>query len=68
MKRLLVLVDFSAPSVNAVLQDILHAAEERKVQMIVALPRKHSFFYHLTHQNITQGIVLNAAEPVLILK
>jgi|GEM_PF-2127177 len=56
------------PTQKDVLHEILEAAEERKVDMIVALPRKHSFFYHLTHQNIMQAIVLNAAEPVLILK
>jgi nucleotide-binding universal stress UspA family protein len=56
------------PAPNDILANVLQAAADRQVQMIVALPRKHSFFYHLTHQNITQGIVLNAAEPVLILK
>lgn len=57
-----------APPQKDVLADVLHAAAEHQVQLIVALPRKHSFFYHLTHQNIMQGVVLNAAEPVLILK
>jgi len=56
------------PTQKDILREILDAAEERKVDMIVALPRKHSFLYHLTHQNIMQAIVLNAAEPVLILK
>lgn len=51
-----------------ILKDVLNTAAANNVQMIVALPRKHSFFYHLTHQNIMQGVVLNAAEPVLILK
>jgi len=56
------------PAQKDILADVLQAAADREVQVIVALPRKHSFFYNLTHQNITQGIVLNAAEPVLILK
>jgi hypothetical protein len=57
-----------APGPKDLLSNVLQAATHRQVQMIVALPRKHSFFYHLTHQNITEGVVLNAAEPVLILK
>ncbi|HEY4110902.1 universal stress protein [Puia sp.] len=56
------------PTKKDILAEVLQAAEDRKVEMIVALPRKHSFFYNLTHQNITQAIVLNAVEPVLILK
>lgn len=56
------------PPQNDVLEDVLHAAADHKVQLIVALPRKHSFFYNLTHQDIMQGVVLNAAEPILILK
>jgi hypothetical protein len=56
------------PGQKDVLKNVLKAAAEHQVQMIVALPRKHSFFYNLTHQNIMQGIVLDAAEPVLILK
>ena len=51
-----------------ILQGVLRAAEEAKVEMIVALPGKHSIFYNLTHQNIMHAIVLNATEPVLILK
>ncbi|GGB21184.1 universal stress protein [Puia dinghuensis] len=50
------------------LQGVLQAAAERKVQIIIALPGKRSFFYNLTHQNIMHGIVLNAEKPVLILK
>jgi len=56
------------PPQKDVLKDVLNTAAGNNVQMIVALPRKHSFFYNLTHQNIMQGVVLNAAEPVLILK
>jgi len=56
------------PPQKDVLKGVLKAAADRRVQLIVALPRKHSFFYNLTHQNIMQGVVLNATEPVLILK
>jgi nucleotide-binding universal stress UspA family protein len=56
------------PTQKDILHEILQAAEQHKTDMIVALPRKHSFFYKLTHQNIMQAIVQNAAEPVLILK
>jgi hypothetical protein len=56
------------PPQKDILKNVLDAASSHSVQLIVALPRKHSFFYHLTHQNIMQGVVLNAAEPVLILK
>ena len=61
------LIQYDPPQKD-VLTAVLNAAASHNVQMIVALPRKHSFFYHLTHQNIMQGVVLNAAEPVLILK
>ncbi|MBE9463464.1 universal stress protein [Dyadobacter subterraneus] len=48
---------------------ILDFAKERKnIQLIVALPGKYSFFYNLTHQNITEAITLNAKIPVLIFK
>ncbi|HVU93995.1 MAG TPA: universal stress protein [Puia sp.] len=56
------------PPQKEVIKGVLKAAADQQVQLIVALPRKHSFFYNLTHQNIMQGVVLNAAEPVLILK
>jgi nucleotide-binding universal stress UspA family protein len=44
------------------------ARENKEIQLIVALPGKQSFFYNLTHQNITEAITLNAKIPVLILK
>jgi len=51
-----------------VLKGVLRDAADSHVQMIVALPRKHSFFYQLTHQNIMYGMVMNATLPILILK
>ncbi|GLU55494.1 universal stress protein [Dyadobacter frigoris] len=44
------------------------AKESKDIQLIVALPGKYSFFYNLTHQNITEAITLNAKTPVLIFK
>lgn len=44
------------------------AKESKDIQLIVALPGKYSFFYNLTHQNITEAITLNAKIPVLIFK
>jgi nucleotide-binding universal stress UspA family protein len=51
-----------------ILQGVLKFADDNPVQMIIALPGRHSFLYHLTHQNIQHGIWLNAQKPVLILK
>jgi nucleotide-binding universal stress UspA family protein len=47
---------------------ILRFARDRNVDMIIALPGKHSFFYKLTHRSISQALVRNAEMPVLILK
>jgi nucleotide-binding universal stress UspA family protein len=47
---------------------ILHIAQAEKVDIIVSLPGKRSFFYSLTHRNISQALVRNAEIPVLILK
>jgi len=44
------------------------ARQNEDIQLIVALPGKHSFFYKLTHQSITEVIALNSNIPVLILK
>jgi nucleotide-binding universal stress UspA family protein len=47
---------------------ILDFADKHNAQMIIALPGKYSFFYNLTHRNITNALALNATRPVLILK
>jgi nucleotide-binding universal stress UspA family protein len=47
---------------------ILDFADQHNAQMIIALPGKYSFFYNLTHRNITNALALNASKPVLILK
>jgi nucleotide-binding universal stress UspA family protein len=41
---------------------------ENDVQLIIALPGRHSFLYSLTHKSISEAIYRNAKEPVLILK
>lgn len=42
--------------------------KEHPVQLIIALPGKHSFLYSLTHSSISEAIYRNARLPVLILK
>lgn len=49
-------------------EGVLGYARHHKIQMIIALPGKYSFFYNLTHKSITKAIALNSAKPVLILK
>jgi hypothetical protein len=53
---------------NDIVHGIFSFAREHNPQMIVALPGKYSFFYNLTHRNITKALALNAQRPVLILK
>lgn len=51
-----------------IVRGILNFAQQQQVQLIIALPGKHSFFYYLTHNSITEAVSLNARHPVLILK
>jgi nucleotide-binding universal stress UspA family protein len=51
-----------------VINGINNFTNEHDVQLIIALPGKHSFLYTLTHQSISQAIYGNARLPVLILK
>jgi nucleotide-binding universal stress UspA family protein len=51
-----------------ILQGVLKFADDNPVQLIIALPGRHSFLYHLRHQNIQHAVWLNAQKPVLILK
>jgi nucleotide-binding universal stress UspA family protein len=51
-----------------IVRGILDFASGHDVQLIVALPKKHSFFYNLTNSSISQALTLNAEKPVLILK
>ncbi|HEY0176131.1 MAG TPA: universal stress protein [Pedobacter sp.] len=48
--------------------EILKFARANEVQLITALPGKHSFFYNFTHSSTTKALAMNSSEPVLILK
>ena len=51
-----------------VITAIANFTEDHNVQLIIALPGKHSFLYTLTHESISEAIYRNARLPVLILK
>ena len=53
---------------GGIVQGVLKFAADHTAQLIIGLPGRHSFLYHLTHQNIQLGIFQNAQYPVLILK
>ena len=50
------------------LQGIMKYADKNNQQLIIALPGRHSFLFKLTHQSISQGLAMDAKQPVLILK
>lgn len=51
-----------------VVDGILEFADTNPIQVVIALPGKHSFFYRLTHSSITQALTQNSSKPVLLLK
>jgi nucleotide-binding universal stress UspA family protein len=51
-----------------ILNGVRQFIQEHPVQLVIALPGKHSFLYSLTHKSISEAIYRNAQEPVLILK
>jgi len=51
-----------------IINGILSFVQTHAVQLIIAMPGKHSFLYALTHKSISEAIYRNAKEPVLILK
>ncbi len=51
-----------------IINGILDFCKNHAVEVIIALPRKHSFLYSLTHKSISEAIYRNAMEPILILK
>lgn len=51
-----------------IIKGIMDFVKTNDVQLIIALPGKHSFLYALTHKSISEAIYKNAHEPVLILK
>lgn len=51
-----------------IIKQILAFADINDVQVIFALPGKHSFFHQFVHQSISKGFALASKRPVLILK
>jgi nucleotide-binding universal stress UspA family protein len=51
-----------------VAKDILKSAQEHQIQVILALPGRHSFFHNLTSESVTKSFALDAHFPVLLLK
>jgi hypothetical protein len=51
-----------------VLEAILTFVQEHAIDLVVALPGKHSFLYNLTHKSISTALYLKPPKPVLILK
>jgi nucleotide-binding universal stress UspA family protein len=47
---------------------IIDYARSTEIQLIIALPGKHSFLYSLTHKSISEGICKAAHLPVMVLK
>lgn len=47
---------------------LVEFADDHHLQLVLALPGKHSFLYSLTHKSISEAIYANAKHPVLILK
>lgn len=51
-----------------VLAGIKNFLHEQEVQLVIALPGRHSFLYNLTHSSISEALYRNVSKPVLILK
>jgi len=51
-----------------IIDGLVEFADKHALQLIIALPGKHSFLYSLTHKSISEAIYANAKHPVLILK
>lgn len=51
-----------------IVEGILDYTAGNNIQLVIALPGKHSFFYRLTHTSITQALTQNSNKPVLLLK
>ncbi|MVN23367.1 universal stress protein [Mucilaginibacter arboris] len=50
------------------IQGIVDFASEHGAQMIIALPKKHSFFQSILHSNTTEKLTVKSSVPVLLLK
>lgn len=51
-----------------IIDGLVTFADNNDIELIIALPGKHSFLYSLTHSSISEAIYANAKHPVLILK
>ena len=51
-----------------IISSIINFTASNDVQLIIALPGKHSFLYSLTHKSISEAIYRSAKVPVIILK
>lgn len=50
------------------IQGIVDFATENQAQMIISLPRKHSFFWSLWHSRFSDHLTIKSTLPVLLLK
>ena len=50
------------------IQGIVDFATENQAQMIISLPRKHSFFRSLWNNSFSNGLTIKSTLPVLLLK
>ena len=53
---------------KSIIKGMMEFLENHMVELIVALPGKHSFLYNLTHTNISEALYRNTPMPILILK
>ena len=53
---------------KSILKGIAHFLNEHPVDLVVALPGKHSFLYSLTHKSVSEALYRDTPKPVLILK
>jgi len=51
-----------------IVEGIFSFTSSNKVDLIIALPDKHSFLYYLANKSISEGIYLNADQAIMILK
>ncbi len=48
---------------------ILQFAADKDARLVIALPRKYSFFQSLMHSSISKKLaIVNALQPVMLLK
>ncbi len=53
---------------NDIINGILKFAAANDAQLVIALPRKYSFFQSLLHNSVSQRLAESSAVPVLLLK